>query len=462
VSYAQFAKITKTYRDDDGVLHFEASKATGPDLDLDGQIADPEWAKTAMEEWFKTGGNLREQHSHIAAGKALTLEHRDDGEYISGAVVDPTSAKKVEAGVLTGLSIGIKNGRVIKDASAPNGRIVAGSIVETSLVDRPCVPTAKLVLAKAAMSGDCEFVEQLVDVAPDTGGKAADPDQGKKDYSDKERADMAEEGQAMAGGGYPIKTVTDLKNAIQAIGRAKDPAATRAHIKRRAKALGREDLIPDTWKADDADLTKAVDEAFTHDPKQLASIRDGLARLVQAELDELMHGEDEVWDINNLMCSLSTFLCWWQSEAWEGETPSPKEVGDGTKSADPDTKKTAPADGGDTPTTKTPATDPAAAAFTLESVADAVKAATEPLLTKVSSLEAKLAEVEKMAAPGGPSVTRSARQATVNARLETLKADQAHFGRMAASVADPTLAQGYRDKVREVEAEISKIATTTA
>jgi hypothetical protein len=162
ITYASVGSICKSWRDDQGVLHFEASKATGPELDMDEQIADPDWAKRAMEGWFRTGGNLREQHSHIAAGKALTLEHRADGQYISGKVVDPGSARKVEQGVLTGLSIGIKGARVVKDAAASNGKIVGGVIVEVSLVDRPCLPTAKLVLAKADGAGKMQIVNRPV------------------------------------------------------------------------------------------------------------------------------------------------------------------------------------------------------------------------------------------------------------------------------------------------------------
>src|SRR5438132_9919844 len=41
----------------------------------------------------------------------------------------------------------------------------------------------------------------------------------------------------------------DLKNAIQAIRRAKTSAATKAHIKSRAKALGATNLIPENWSA---------------------------------------------------------------------------------------------------------------------------------------------------------------------------------------------------------------------
>lgn len=68
-----------------------------------------------------------------------------------------------------------------------------------------------------------------------------------REFSGGERKDAAKKGQAMPGGGFPIKNAQDLKNAIQAIGRAKDPAAAKAHIKRRAKALGLENLIPEGW-----------------------------------------------------------------------------------------------------------------------------------------------------------------------------------------------------------------------
>lgn len=53
----------------------------------------------------------------------------------------------------------------------------------------------------------------------------------------------------MKDGSYPIVTIKDLKNAIQAFGRTgKNKEATKAHIKKRARALGKTDLLPDNWK----------------------------------------------------------------------------------------------------------------------------------------------------------------------------------------------------------------------
>jgi len=69
----------------------------------------------------------------------------------------------------------------------------------------------------------------------------------KRDFSDDERKKLADSGEALPDGSYPIKTVGDLENAIQAFGRAKDPEKTRAHIIARAKALGATAKLPDSW-----------------------------------------------------------------------------------------------------------------------------------------------------------------------------------------------------------------------
>jgi hypothetical protein len=65
-------------------------------------------------------------------------------------------------------------------------------------------------------------------------------------YSDEERKELADKGFALSDGSFPIKDLKDLKNAIQAYGRAKDQARAAKFIVKRAKALGAEDLIPDT------------------------------------------------------------------------------------------------------------------------------------------------------------------------------------------------------------------------
>ena len=74
------------------------------------------------------------------------------------------------------------------------------------------------------------------------------PTDEKREYTDETRQEYAERGVAMKDGSYPIRDVGDLKNAIQAFGRSKNPDATKRHIKKRARALGATDLLPDNWE----------------------------------------------------------------------------------------------------------------------------------------------------------------------------------------------------------------------
>jgi hypothetical protein len=95
-------------------------------------------------------------------------------------------------------------------------------------------------------------------------GEYADAEFYDRDVSEEERKSLAKKGHALPGGGYPIKNVGDLKNAIQAFGRASDKAATKALIMRRARELGAEDELPEDWKdgssAKDADVFGETEE----------------------------------------------------------------------------------------------------------------------------------------------------------------------------------------------------------
>lgn len=70
------------------------------------------------------------------------------------------------------------------------------------------------------------------------------------DYSKKQRENDSRKGLALPDGSYPIRSVKDLQNAIKAYGRAPESkrAEVRKHIKKRANALNRKDLVPTEWK----------------------------------------------------------------------------------------------------------------------------------------------------------------------------------------------------------------------
>jgi hypothetical protein len=70
----------------------------------------------------------------------------------------------------------------------------------------------------------------------------------KRKFTSQQRKEMADSGKAMPDGSYPIGNKTDLMNAIRSWGRGGADPKVKAHIKRRAKALGAENMIPENWK----------------------------------------------------------------------------------------------------------------------------------------------------------------------------------------------------------------------
>ena len=83
-------------------------------------------------------------------------------------------------------------------------------------------------------------------------------DMNKRDYSTASRRRMAESGQAMPDGSFPIANRTDLRNAIQSVGRASNYEAARRHIISRARALGAEDMLPEDWKSNKSMWSSAL------------------------------------------------------------------------------------------------------------------------------------------------------------------------------------------------------------
>jgi len=290
--------------------------------------------------------------------------------------------------------------------------------------------------------------------------KDAEPEVAKRDYSDKERADAAEAGQAMPDGSFPIKTVKDLKNAIQAFGRAKDSAKAKAHIKARAKALGKEDLIPENWKSVDADTAKAAEDQM-HDAAELSAIRQGLINCIKAELDEMLAGDDnEICDVKELLCTLQMFLDWWTDEASENQTEAPFTGWDNDNTGDmmayiglgvsADLIKNASADTA-TSEVKDELRSEIVKALGLEEVMTA-KAELSEAKEEIQLLKAALDEVKSMAAPGGPALRATREQTSKSAAVLAREVEAQRFRNLAAQITDPALRNQYLDSARALEA----------
>jgi len=538
ITYAYFGGLEKS-RDDKGFLVVKGL-ATDDTLDLDQQICDPEWLKTAMPKWFEIG-NIREQHDGSkAVGKATSMAAKGTGFEIGAKIVDPVAAMKLEEGVYTGFSIGIKGAYVdYNDDRAPGGVIKAGTICEISVVDRPANPSCSLELAKSVngvMTKSVELQENDMTNAPEqepgeyylpcpacngtgevhTGtdqgaathpceacdgsgkassldseniptlpatsnpalagelmndpladGKSVDAEVAKKDYSDDERDAMADKGEALPDGSFPIKTVKDLKNAIQSFGRAKNPAKAKAHIKARAEALGKENLIPENWKAVDADVAKADD--MEHDPADLADVRAGLIALIKAELDEMLAGdENEICDVQELLCSLSIFLDWWTDEASENETSAPFTGWDNDSSGD-DTMAyiglgvsadLVKAVGASTATDEIKSEFKAEVrkALGLDDELTAIKTAYTEATEQLELLKAEMDIVKNFAAPSDISLIRPDKRGESISKAAKLRLEVRQARESAKSaMGDAALRELYNQKADELEAQLAAL-----
>ena len=74
------------------------------------------------------------------------------------------------------------------------------------------------------------------------------------DFNTKQRENLAEKGQAMPSGAFPIRNRGDLKRAIQSFGRAKNKVLAKAWIIKRAMELDAVDLLPEKWREPTTEL----------------------------------------------------------------------------------------------------------------------------------------------------------------------------------------------------------------
>lgn len=88
----------------------------------------------------------------------------------------------------------------------------------------------------------------------------------KTDFTESERRDLAKSGAAMSDGSYPIRNGEDLHHAISLVGMSNhSESSVKDHIKDRAKALGLESELPDSWKKEPAKKS-AIPGTLQSDP----------------------------------------------------------------------------------------------------------------------------------------------------------------------------------------------------
>ena len=133
-------------------------------------------------------------------------------------------------------------------AAAEEARAKFASYNTEILTKRQAELAAKVRKTKEDIDADSDYMNQMMD---------DDTDKELAVVSRRVRERLAQEGKALKDGSYPIRNISDLRNAVQAYGRAKPghKAAVRKHIMKQARALDRRDLIPENWKVASSEFT---------------------------------------------------------------------------------------------------------------------------------------------------------------------------------------------------------------
>lgn len=452
-----YAAIIKQEKQDDGTL-LVYGKATDDALDIDNQICDAGWLNKAMPEWFKSGGNIREQHSNIAAGVAKELDTKADGHYISALVVDAQSVKKVEAGVLKGFSIGIRSPRIVRDNKAANGRIIDGTIVEVSLVDRPANPNAKLMLAKS-QGTEVIQVEEMIEKEAETIETPVLEEVTLPEVAVEEVVpEVVPEVPAEVIEAEVIETPELIQDAIiEEV--VEEKSVTASTLVALAKTIN----------ADVAKFDSAVFE----------TARGALAQLIASEATDLANGEDEAYSLNSLMAAVNSLLAWRSGEDYESPAEESVEM-----AAEPEAEKspvtTLPrfdvdgneiTDNGNEEEDSAKADKSALSDVTISDIIEkAVKSATDTVRDEIellksakeadteviNKLQAELATANSKAANGGPK--RMATKPLVVGVSEYIN-KAAEYRAKAAATSDQILAKGWKEMAADFEAKAVELNT---
>jgi hypothetical protein len=303
-----FLPLSKVERNRDGSCTV-AGYASTPALDLDGEVVSLDAIKAALPGYWEWR-NIRQMHQPSAVGVAKEANVDAKGLFLTSRITDRDAAQKCLDQVYKGYSIGgrklAKTGNTITEIELievslvdrpanPECRIEVAKSFKAKENEAAYLvkaakaktdPTTKILGKVASMAeGITEFLTKNGPPAAHDGfslpakpevekaavckmhGTAACPDctcsahdvmdcakcaakvakkLRKREVKQKERESLAGQGKALPGGGFPIKNKEDLSNARQAVGRAKDPGAARALIRRRASELGVK--LPDKWK----------------------------------------------------------------------------------------------------------------------------------------------------------------------------------------------------------------------
>jgi uncharacterized protein len=228
-----------------------------------------------------TGRGWPLMYNHDLRGAPIGLvpmvHERGDGPWMT-AKISRTSlgndiVELIKDGAIPGVSVNGRNIRSAKDR-AGNIKRMEVALTEISVTPFPALVGADEMVLRAgtthitddgyqydvphsALVGNMNVSPQtpkrndlanyLANLEPPPGVETLQ--RASKDPSDEQRKKWAEQGVALPDGSWPIPNRDYLTRAIQSFGRQApgDAAKIKAWIKKRARALGAEDMIPEGW-----------------------------------------------------------------------------------------------------------------------------------------------------------------------------------------------------------------------
>ncbi|MFI1165647.1 hypothetical protein ACH4UM_19030 [Streptomyces sp. NPDC020801] len=472
---------------------------------LTAKIIDPVAVKK-IEHGVLRGFSVGIKNPKVELGKADAPKGLVvDGDVIEVSVVD----RPANPGCMFALAKADSGGSLalVGDAEVVEKADTFGLPAE--LYERLATPVKEALAGLAASGATVTAEATKTDTAGETpvvvNVSVQAPEAVKADLSAAGRRKAAASGAAMEDGSYPIQTKSDLRKAIKTVGRGgADHDKIRKHVITRAKALGLEAMVPENWNADgslkkadgDEDLVAKAEEIL-RDVRALAptlvKADDGeeggdsgedessdiasaeqaiavIAQLIISEAESLAQGNmNEACDIDLLLSAVRSLKWFKQREEAEqagvgdadmeladkpaSKTPVPAAT-DGEDDEDEDEEDDAKASKSEAPTlTKADVT---------ELVKSAVAEATKPVEERANALAADLVkaqqtinELKALPQPGGPVLTRTTQQEDAARKSDAaqLRAQANGFLAKADACSDRYLADGYREKAKELLAK---------
>ncbi|MFE4867725.1 DUF4258 domain-containing protein [Streptomyces sp. NPDC056682] len=227
------------------------------------RIADPDGLPIVMRSHHEAGDD-----STRIVGRLTDVKVGEDGAARYRADLYDTAAGRDIAALITGKEPALKSVSIhgywlgpVKQVKHDGESVMTGDDLEIDALDFTATPgvlgasvtaasyldgraPAESMAGRTPISESVEAtVEPVTEEAPDEA------------YTAGQKRDALANGQAMKNAAgdpsYPIKSKSDLRKAIRAVGRGgADQDKIRAHIVARAQALGLSSMIPDNWNKD--------------------------------------------------------------------------------------------------------------------------------------------------------------------------------------------------------------------